>query len=81
MRTWHAYGDSKHKCSRRHHLAPSPYWIIHCGHPTAHYPWYIEHADGGDFLGTFRLLAEAKAMAEQLAAGTIVVEGGFYVDT
>ena len=76
-RTWRASGDPKRKAGRRFNLDGTAAWVLHCGHPTAHYPWYIEI--GGDFCGTFRYLADAQTVAERLANGTLEIHAGEYV--
>ena len=60
---------------------PTGWWVRHCGHPTATYPWYIEYSDRGDaeFCGTFPKLGEARAMAEKLYQGKVVIVGNEYV--
>jgi hypothetical protein len=47
--------------------------VIHCGHPTANFPYYICSAQGETILAPngrgFQLLALAKARVEQLHKG------------
>lgn len=58
--------------SRRYRCADFPGIVIaHCGHPTAHRPYYFI---GIDTLRKVRLLEDAKAVVEALAAGLIDVE-------
>lgn len=43
------------------HVAPQPkIWATHCGHPTAHRPWYPEGA-GVSKLVTFRTKEQCEA--------------------
>lgn len=60
----------------RHHA--SGFEVRHCGHPTANWPYYVEHPSRpGVMLVTesrfgFRRLAEAQAAVEGLAGGELV---------
>ncbi len=60
---------------------PTGWWVRHCGHPTAHNPWYIEYTDRGErvFCGTFWKLGEARAMGEKLYRGEVVIVNNEYV--
>jgi hypothetical protein len=60
-------------------LAGTRYFVKHCGHPTANYPWYGERPDGTTItsgaLGrsgmAFRYLDDAKVAAELDHAGRL----------
>ena len=64
-------GASGGSCGAEHNHA-SGYRVIHCGHPTALRPYYIESPDGKTILApnglAFPRLAEAKAAVEKLTA-------------
>ena len=42
---------------------PTGWWVRWCGHPTAHYPYFIEDANR-NFYGTHRYVGDAKDAAE-----------------
>ena len=58
-------------------LAGTSYYVRHCGHPTANYPWYGERTDGsmitsgtnGERGMAFRYLDDAKVAVELEHAG------------
>lgn len=66
-------------------LAGTKYYVQHCGHPTANYPWYGLRPDGsmitsgpGGLTGfAFRFLDDAKVACELDVAGR-QVEIGLY---
>jgi len=58
------------------------YQVLHCGHPTANYPYFVKGPDGESKLGGgFRLLQDAKAAVESSLAITVewVAIGSFAV--
>ena len=73
--TWEAWGN---RPGRRYALLAdgkrTNFVVAHCGHPTAHWPYYISRERGDGFCETilaengrgFRLLAYAKTHAEAL---------------
>lgn len=62
---------------KRWQLAGTKYYVQHCGHPTANFPWYGERPDGsmitsginGRFGYAFRYLDDAKVACELDRAG------------
>ena len=76
------------KCGRQYALhcdSQDTGWrVIHCGHPTALWPYYIQMPDGRSVISpsgvAFRLVKDAKAAAEQLAAGQIELIRMIYRD-
>jgi hypothetical protein len=64
---WRASGDARNKLNRRFRLyqagVDAGVTVIHCGHPTAHRPWYFE-IDGMEWeRRAYPLLPVAKAAA------------------
>lgn len=54
------------------------YTIAHCGHPTALWPYYLLHQNGGGMILSpnglgFQTLAMARAAAKLLDNGTLIV--------
>ena len=48
------------------------YYVLHCGHPTANYPYYITGPEGESKLGGgFRTMKQAKAAVEESLAITV----------
>jgi hypothetical protein len=62
---WTATGESLRRIWTH---TVSGYRVRHCGHPTAHHPYFIEDAGGGcPVASCFRLLKDAKAWVESHA--------------
>lgn len=53
---------------------------IHCGHPTAIFPFYLRQPDGGGVYScngrAFKSAAVAKGVIERILSGELVVSGG-----
>ena len=67
---WVAYGN---RPGRRYEYLESGWWVLHCGHPTALYPYYAETPEGKMILHPqtkrgFTLLVDAQAHVESLVA-------------
>lgn len=66
---WERYGV---RPGVRYELTGTGWWVIHCGHPTALWPYYVESPAGEMILAPsgrgFQFLKDAKATAERLAA-------------
>ncbi len=71
------------KCGRRDQLhdegQPTPFWVKHCGHPTANYPWYVEEHTDTEILfhGTHSHIGDAKETAERMYTGELVRVGDY----
>ena len=79
---WRSENIGPGKCFRRDRLyidgAATQARVIHCGHPTVLWPWFIDL--DGKFCGTFAHLDDARAMAERVHSGATAIEDGHYVD-
>ncbi len=78
-RGWKRLSDPKaSKCYQRWLHEPSGWQVVHCGHPTANWPWYATDpaAPGLTVVSenghAFRLLPEAMDAVERVVAGWFV---------
>lgn len=63
-------------CGAMWRLRGTDYFVRHCGHPTALWPYYGLRPDGSMILApngrAFRLLADAQAAVERESAAAVV---------
>ena len=78
---WERLSDvSAGKCFQRFLHRPSGWMVIHCGHPTANYPYYAEKSGEGIIVGSYgqgwRRLNDAFDAIEGLHAGRYALDHG-----